>query len=86
MVNNAKAAGLLKLPIPERAGDNFPIIQYADDTLLLLEACPSQLQHLKVFSDTTGLKVDYNKSFLVPINVDDEKNEWASEHSGLSNK
>jgi hypothetical protein len=40
MVNRAKDQGLIRLPIPERAGSDFPIVQYADDTLLIMEACP----------------------------------------------
>jgi mannosylglycoprotein endo-beta-mannosidase len=47
LVNQALQQGLLRLPIPERAGSDFPIVQYADDTLLILEACPSQLLTLK---------------------------------------
>jgi hypothetical protein len=34
---------LLKLPLPDRYGQDFPIVQYADDTLLIMEACPKQL-------------------------------------------
>lgn len=35
LVNKAASINLLKAPIPHEAGE-FPIIQYADDTLLLL--------------------------------------------------
>lgn len=62
IINHAKDMGYLKLAIPERAGENFPIIQYADDTLLIMEACPNQLLHLKelfnTFAASTGLKVN----------------------------
>jgi hypothetical protein len=27
------------MPLTERCGSDFPITQYADDTLLILEAC-----------------------------------------------
>jgi hypothetical protein len=41
------------------------IIQYADDTLLIMEACPLQLIALKgilnSFAESTGLKVSYEK-------------------------
>jgi hypothetical protein len=47
MVNRAKDQGYLQLPIPERAGTDFPIVQYADDTMLITEACPHQLLVLK---------------------------------------
>jgi hypothetical protein len=52
-------------------------VQYADDTLLFLEACPRQLMLLKsllnTFADSTGLKVNYQKSSIYPINVDQDK-------------
>jgi hypothetical protein len=55
----------------------FPIIQYADDTLLILQACESQLLHLKeilqLISMSSGLVVNYHKSCLLPINVDSDK-------------
>jgi hypothetical protein len=61
--------------IPERAGSDFPIVQYADDTLLILE--PSQLltlkQILSTFASDTGLKVNYDKSIMLPINISQER-------------
>lgn len=42
-----------------------------------MEACPKQLFFLKsllnTFADSTGLSVNYHKSFIVPINVEEEK-------------
>ena len=56
---------------------DYPIIQYVDDTLLIMPACPEHLRRLKVlldkFSSSTGLKVNFCKSSLVPINRDHEK-------------
>ena len=37
LVNKAKDMGLLKLPISLNCNPDFPIIQYADDTLIILE-------------------------------------------------
>jgi hypothetical protein len=77
IINDAKANNLLTLPLPERAGTDFPIVQYADDTLLVMEACPRQLQNLKellhIFSSYTRLKVNYNKSLMVPLNLEEGK-------------
>jgi hypothetical protein len=77
LVNDLKNQGLLSLPIPERAGVDFPIVQYADDTLLIMETCPAQLFVLKnllhSFAASMGLKVIYNKSVLVPLNISEEK-------------
>jgi hypothetical protein len=53
---------------------DFPIVQYANDTLLIMQACPQQLlvlkNLLKIFVDATGLRVNYSKSCLLPVNID----------------
>jgi len=65
--------GVLKHPISDNFGGDFPIIQYADDTLLILPGDARTLFNLKgilrPFSDSTGLHVNFSKSFLVPINM-----------------
>jgi hypothetical protein len=72
VVNRAFHDNFLAAPIPQDHPD-FPIVQYADDTIVMMQADSSQIHHLKgllhVFSDSTGLKVNYNKSMMVPINV-----------------
>ena len=56
---------------------SYPIVQYADDTLIIMPTVPHQISHvmetLKTFSDFTGLWVNFHKSSLVPINISDEK-------------
>jgi hypothetical protein len=73
VINKAKEQGFFNLPILGTNTGDFPIVQYADDTLLVMEACPAQLTHLKellrTFSASTGLKVNYNKSMMVPLNI-----------------
>lgn len=77
MINKARATGLLNLPIPMASTEDFPVIQYADDTLIIAEGDPKQLFFLKsllnTFSMSTGLKVNFNKSMIVPINVTQDK-------------
>lgn len=46
-LNEAKSVGHLNLPIPMIHNQDFPILQYADDTLIIMEGCPNQLIHLK---------------------------------------
>lgn len=69
--------GLFQLPIPNRDVDHFPIVQYADDTLLIMQADTRQLFCLRAllssFATTTGLKVNFQKSCLIPINVPEER-------------
>lgn len=48
VLNNARSQGQLKLPIPLFHSKEFPILQYVDDTLVLMEACPNQLIPSKV--------------------------------------
>jgi hypothetical protein len=53
--------GILSKPIPS-PGNDFPIIQYVDDTLVVLKAEAKQLICLKAmlntFADSTGLRVN----------------------------
>jgi hypothetical protein len=64
------------LPIPAPSPD-FLVIQYADDTLIVLEASATQLFFLngvlQSFSDSTGLKINFSKSMMVPINLSNDK-------------
>jgi hypothetical protein len=80
IVNSAMHNGVLSLPLPERCGPDFPIVQYADDTLLIMEAYPRQFLALKAllntFAEPTGLRVNYQKSNIYPINMEAEK--WKS--------
>jgi hypothetical protein len=77
VINSEYMARTLIPPFPQNSGTPFPIVQYADDTLLIMQACEAQLLHLKDilqrFVLSTGLVVNFHKSFLVPINVDQEK-------------
>jgi len=77
MINIAKDMGLLKLPIPTTSTCDFPVVQYADDTLIILDGDARQLFFLKSlitsFYLITGLKVNYCKSMMVPINVSEGK-------------
>jgi hypothetical protein len=68
---------MFELPIPSFVLDQFPIVQYADDTILIMRASQRELFTLKglleSFSQSTGLRINYNKSCLVPLNLTLEK-------------
>jgi hypothetical protein len=72
IVNKAWLMGVLTHPISDNFGGDFPILQYADDTLLILPRDARTIFNLKgilrSFSDSTGMHVNFNKSFFVPIN------------------
>jgi hypothetical protein len=75
-MNDDMVHGHLTRPLPLTCTPDFPIIQYADDTLVILLVDVNQLLHLESliinFGAATRLKVNYGKSSLIPINVGEE--------------
>ena len=74
LINDLLQQGLISRPLPTHDPD-FPVVQYADDTLLFLNADKGQLGALKSvlysFSEATGLQINFHKSSMYPINVTD---------------
>jgi hypothetical protein len=74
-VNDMVRVGSLSRPIETNDLD-FPIVQYADDTLLIVPADRLQLRALKdtleKYLKYTRLQINYSKSQLIPINVPDD--------------
>ena len=77
MVNKAWQSGILKRPLSDSNQEDYPIVQYADDTLLIMPGDARVLFNLKgllrSFSDSAGLHVNFAKSFLVPINMSNDR-------------
>lgn len=77
ILNKGKDVNLLKFPVPLSCSSDYPIIQYADDTLIVMEACSRQpitlKAHLHSFWESTWLKVNYSKSVMVPINIQEDR-------------
>jgi hypothetical protein len=77
IVNKAHNEGLFSLPINADPSNDFPIIQYADDTILVMKASQRELFCLKgllqSFTESTGLKVNYSKSQMIPLNLSQEQ-------------
>jgi ABC-type spermidine/putrescine transport system permease subunit I len=77
LINKASSQGLLQLLVPCPFDTSFLVIQYADDTLIIMEGCVTQLEThkgiLNTFTLATGLKVNFSKSMMVPINLTEEK-------------
>jgi hypothetical protein len=77
VISDAWTRGDIQLPVENDYGQNYPIIQYADDTLLIMPADQTQLLCLKdllgTFSASTGLHVNYHKTTLGPINIDSDQ-------------
>jgi hypothetical protein len=74
-VNDLFANGHVQMPIITSDPD-YPIIQYAEDILPIMPADERQLLALQnllhCFSESTGLHINYHKSSMLPINVDDD--------------
>ena len=56
---------------------DFPIIQYVDDTVIFLSARDEELVAFKnmllTFQQSTGLKVNFAKSSMIPLNLDESE-------------
>jgi hypothetical protein len=65
---------------------DYPIIQYADDTLIIMTAYATQLGIMKGLLDdyatSTGLRINYSKSMLVPINLSLERTQSLAQGIG----
>jgi hypothetical protein len=59
--------------IPSRDEVGFSIMQYVDDTILIMKASQKELHCLKAlletFAQSTGMKVNFSKSCMVPLNM-----------------
>jgi hypothetical protein len=77
ILNRAMQQDLISAPLPGPTCPDFPVIQYADDTLVVMKADEKQILCLKAilqsFADSTGLTVNYNKSSMMPINMSQER-------------
>jgi hypothetical protein len=77
LLNFAKSQNLITLPINLPHNQDFPILQYVDDTLIFMNGDARKLFFLKAllnsFAECTGLKVSYAKSMMVPININPDR-------------
>jgi retron-type reverse transcriptase len=76
-INHEFQQGILAPPFPQNEDLPFPVVQYADDTIIVM---PGEEQQLLILKDilhkielSSGLKVNYHKSCLVPININTQK-------------
>jgi hypothetical protein len=77
IVNKAKSQNLLQRPLPLLCSVDFPIVQYADDTITIMPADVQQIIVLKdilaSFGEASGLRVNYAKSNIIPINISEDR-------------
>ena len=72
LIQRASLAGLICHPIDPALP--CPVLQYADDTLILTRGDTATMlvlrEILDTFSAATGLTINFHKSTFVPMNVD----------------
>ena len=73
MINEAMHNSLIEAPLMHHSCPDYPIIQYADDTLMIMLANEDQLIHLKylinIFSLSTELFVNYKNHQWFPTTL-----------------
>ena len=78
-INDAFQRTLIRLPFHSTNQKEYPVIQYADDTILVIPACTQQAQIVKTiltdYASSVGLRINFHKSTLIPINCGAEKSE-----------
>ena len=69
--------GMISHPIPPKGNAKYPIIQYDDYTIIVLPACLLQAAKLKQiledYATSIGLKINFHKSTIIPINTPADK-------------
>jgi hypothetical protein len=86
LIRTACSAGELCHPLS--ASVPCPVLQYADDTLIICKAEASAASRLRTildnFADATGLAINYHKSCLIPMFVDPSDERLMAEALGCS--
>jgi hypothetical protein len=76
LLNNAQSLGYLKGLGNKDSFKEILNLHFADDTLLFLEAKEYYIESLKwiliAFEDLSGLKINFEKSEMVPLNISDD--------------
>jgi hypothetical protein len=68
LLNVARVNRDFSLPLSLQNYQDFPILQYVDNTLIFLQGNDDQFG-----AKSIGLKVNIDKSFMVPISVLEDK-------------
>jgi retron-type reverse transcriptase len=74
-INKAVRDHIIHAPFSPDYGMDFPVIQYADDTIIILPAKLDEIMAMKEilnnYASSTGLHINYHKSLMIPINTSD---------------
>jgi hypothetical protein len=87
-INKAFREGILRAPFSPDYGMDFPVIQYADDTLIIMPADQDQVRVMKdileKYAQSTGLKINFHKSSMIPINISQDRAQFFATFLGCS--
>jgi hypothetical protein len=76
ILNTTMIQGIIDTPIPFHACLDFPVVQYDDDTPVILKPEAKNLVCLKAllqtFAKSTGLKVNFHKSNMISIHLSED--------------
>ena len=88
MLAKASNRGLVKGLLEDFRPGGIISLQYADDTILFSKADAPVLRNLKCvlmsYEQISGMRINFNKSELVPLNLDIEETHSFSPHFLLS--
>jgi hypothetical protein len=74
MLMKAASSNLISGLCPDLCPGGVISLQYADDTILFLDNDVEKAKNLKktlvYFEQVSGMRINYNKSELIPINMD----------------
>jgi hypothetical protein len=83
MIQQAQSNGLITGLADDLVTNGIAILQYADDTILLIQDVAHQAVNLKlllyIFEAMSGLKINFEKSEVLMILEDDDKQNFYSE-------
>jgi hypothetical protein len=84
LTDRAKVNGQIKGIIPHLVDDGLSILQYVDDTIILLDHGLEQARNLKImlsaFEQLSGLKINFHKSEMFYYG---KANDWHFEYSQI---
>jgi hypothetical protein len=87
-INKSFRQRILRAPFSPDYGMDFPVIQYADDTLVIMPAYQDQVREMKdileKYAQSTGLKINFHKSSLIPVNISQERAQFFATYLGCS--
>ena len=77
MLKKAVAAGLIRGLGSDLVENGVVCLQYADDTILFLDANEKVVKNMKwiltCFEQMSGMRINYHKSEIIPMNVSEQE-------------